>query len=165
MLEVISPSTKKLRTVLHTIRSSKLQREVFRKYARMVEHREREPPRLDVVIRWNSTLEMFRQAIKVRDILFTISDLTISSDFNGYVLTGEDWNHIHAMEEWLDTPAEVSTFLRGSRYPTLSLASRAYNCLQNHFNQFLDSSLLGSSNSHKRCFKKLPRTTYILDPS
>ena len=145
-LEVISPSTEKLRTVLSTIRSSKVRREVFRKYARLVEHREREPPRLDVVTRWNSTLEMFRQAIKDRDVLnFTISDLTISSDFNGYVLTGEDWSHIHAMEEWLDTPAEVSTFLGGSRYPTLSLASLAYNCLLNHCNQFLDSSLPASS--------------------
>ena len=145
-LEVISPSTEKLRTVLSTIRSSKVRREVFRKYARLVEHREREPPRLDVVTRWNSTLEMFRQAIKDRDILtLTVSDLTISSDFNGYVLTGEDWSHIHAMEEWLDTPAEVSTFLGGSRYPTLSLASLAYNCLLNHCNQFLDSSLPASS--------------------
>ncbi len=145
-LEVISPSTEKLRTVLHTIRSSKVRREVFRKYARMVEHHEREPPRLDVVTRWNSTLEMFRQSIKDRDVLnFTISDLTISSDFNGNVLTGEDWSHIHAMAEWLDTPAEVSTFLGGSRYPTLSLASLAYNCLLNHCNEFLDSSLPGSS--------------------
>ena len=66
----------------------------------MVEHHEREPPRLDVVTRWNSTLEMFRQAIKDRDVLnFTISNLTISSDFNGYALTVEDWSHIHAMEE------------------------------------------------------------------
>ena len=89
---------------------------------------------------------MFRQAIKDRDILnFTISDLTISSDFNGYALTVEDWSHIHAMEEWLETPAEVSTFLGGSRYPTLSLASLAYNCLLNHCNQFLDSSPPGSS--------------------
>ena len=96
----------------------------------MVEHRESEPPRLDVIRRWNSTLEMFTQVIKDRDILnFTISYLTISSDFNGYVLTREDWNHIHAMEEWLDTPAKVSNFLGGSRYPTLSLASLAYNCL------------------------------------
>ena len=90
-LEVISPSTEKLRTVLHTIRSSKVRREVFRKYAKMVEHCEKEPPSLDVVTRWNSTLEMFRQAIKDRDVLnFTISDLTISSDFNGYVFTGDD---------------------------------------------------------------------------
>ena len=90
-LEVISTSTKKLRTMLHTISSSKFRREVFRKYARTVEHREREPPRLDVVTRWNSTLEMFTQVNKDRDILnFTISYLTISSDFNGYVLTRED---------------------------------------------------------------------------
>ena len=145
-LEIISPSTEKLRTVLQIIRSSKVRREVFRKYAKMVEHREKETPRLDVVTRWNSTLEMFRQAIKDRDILnFTISDLTISSDFNGYALTVEDWSHIHVMEEWLETPAEVSTFLGGSRYPTLSLASLAYNCLLNHCNQFLDSSPPGSS--------------------
>ena len=68
-LEIISPSTEKLRTVLQIIRSSKVRREVFRKYAKMVEHREKEPPRLDVVTRWNSTLEMFRPAIKDRDIL------------------------------------------------------------------------------------------------
>ena len=36
-LEVISPSTEKLRIVLHTIRSSKVRRELFRKYARTVE--------------------------------------------------------------------------------------------------------------------------------
>ena len=154
-LEIISPSTEKLRTMLQTIRSSKVRREVFRKYAKMVEHREKEPPRLDVVTRWNSTLEMFRQAIKDRDILnFTISDLTISSDFNGYVLTVEDWSHIHAMEEWLETPAEVSTFLGGSRYPTLSLASLAYNCLLNHCNQFLDSSLPRSSRFTQEVLQK-----------
>ena len=53
-LEVISPSTEKLRTTLITIRSSKLRREVFRKYTRLVEHRERETPVLDVITRsWN----------------------------------------------------------------------------------------------------------------
>ena len=112
----------------------------------MVEHCEREPPRLDVVTRWNSTLEMFRQAIKDKDLLnFAISKLTISSAFNGYVLNLEGWSHIHAMEEWLDTPAKVSTFLGGSRYPIISLTSLAYNCLLNHCNQFLDSSLPASS--------------------
>ena len=85
----------------------------------MVEHREREPSRLDVVTIWNSTLEMFTQAIMDRDVLnFTISNLTISSDFNGYVLTGEDWGHVHDLEEWLDTTTKVSTLLGGSRYPT-----------------------------------------------
>ena len=70
---------------------------MFRKYARMVEHREREPLRLDVVTIWNS------QVVKDRDVLnLTISNLTISSDFNCYVLTREYWSHIHAMEEWLE---------------------------------------------------------------
>ena len=74
------------------------------KYVRMVEHHERKSPRLDVVTSWKSTLEMFRWAIKNIDVLnFTVLNLTSSSYFDGYVLTREDWSHIHALEEWLDT--------------------------------------------------------------
>ena len=46
-----------------------------------------------------STLEMYRHAIKEREILnFTILDLAISRDFSDCILTGEDWSHISSME-------------------------------------------------------------------
>ena len=58
------------------------------------------------------------------------------------------------MEDWLDTHAEGSSSLGGSRYPTLSQASLAYNCLLNHCTQFLDSSLLGSSRFTQEVLQK-----------
>ena len=48
------------------------------------------------------------------------------------------------MEEWLDTHGEVSTFLGGSKYPTLSVASLAYNCLLDHCNKYFICSNDGS---------------------
>ena len=100
-LEVISISTIKLRNILVSIRSCKVRRAIFRKYSRsMYEHGEREPPSIDVITRWNSTLVMYQEAIKLRDIITcTITDSAIAGDFVNGILTLEDWNHIQAMEQ------------------------------------------------------------------
>ncbi|KAL3683509.1 hypothetical protein R1sor_001531 [Riccia sorocarpa] len=51
------------------------------------------------------------------------------------------------MSEWLLTPAKVSTFLGGSKYPTLTVATLSYNCLLAHCNKYLgaDSQVPESS--------------------
>ena len=102
-LEVISISTIKLRNILVSIRSSKVQDTRTRTtiYSRsMYEHGEREPPSIDVITRWNSTLVMYQEAIKLRDIITcTITDSAIAGDFVNGILTLEDWNHIQAMEQ------------------------------------------------------------------
>ena len=138
-LEVISPSTMKLRNILVSIRSSKVRRAIFRKYSKsMYEHGEREPPCLDIITRWNSTLEMYQEALKLRDVLScTIADSIIAADFVDSMLTIDDWNHIQAMEQWLLLPARICTYLSGSKYPTLSLASLAFNGMLSHCNKYL----------------------------
>jgi hypothetical protein len=73
----------KLRNILVTIRTSKVHRVVFSKYSiSMFEGVEQEPPCIDVVTRWNSTLVIYQQSLKLRSILTcTIIDSTIASEF------------------------------------------------------------------------------------
>jgi hypothetical protein len=66
----------------------------------MFEGIEQEPPCIDVVTRWNSTLVMYQQSLKLRSVLTcTITDSTIAVDFYDDTLTMEDWNHIQEMEQ------------------------------------------------------------------
>jgi hypothetical protein len=60
---------------------------------------EQEPPCLDFVTRWNSTLVMYQQAIKLRDVMIcTVSDIAIAHDFIDHTLTNEDYNHIQSID-------------------------------------------------------------------
>ena len=75
-LEVISPSTMKLRNILLSIRSCKVRGAIIRS---MYEHGEWEPPCLDIITRWNSTLEMYQEVLKLKDVLScTIADFVDS---------------------------------------------------------------------------------------
>ena len=81
---------------------------------------------------------MYIQALKVRDALnCIISDRMVAAEFKDEILNNEDWYHIEGMVEWLDVFARVCTYLSGSKYPTLSMASLAFNRLLSHFNDFL----------------------------
>ena len=164
--EFISPSTMKLRNILLSIRSSKVRRAIFRKYSRsMYEHGEREPPCLDIITRWTSTLEMYQEALKPRDVLScTIADSIIAADFVDSMLTIDDWNHIQAMEQWLLLLARICTYLSGSKYPTLSIASLAFNGLLTHCNKYLgvdvESMNLAQARQLLKCKKNLVRNVY-----
>ena len=135
-LSVISPSTMKFTNILLSIRSSKVRRAIFRKYSKsMYEHGEREPPCLDIIMRWNSTLEMYQEALKLRYVLScTIVNSIIAAYFIDSMFNIDYWNHIQAMEQWLLLPARICTYLSGSKYPTLSLASLAFNGMLSHCN-------------------------------
>ena len=66
----------------------------------MYEHGEREPPCLDIITRWNSTLEMDQEALKLRDVLSCIiADSIIVSDFIDSTRTRDYWNQIQGMEQ------------------------------------------------------------------
>ena len=81
---------------------------------------------------------MYQEALKLRDVLScTIADSIIAVDFVDSMLTIDDWNHIQAMEQWLLLPARICTYLSGSKYPTLSLASLAFNGMLSHCNKYL----------------------------
>ena len=100
-LEVISPSTMRLRNTLLSIRSSKFRRAISRKYSRsMYDHGGWEPLCLDIITRWNSTLEMDQEALKLRDVLSCIiADSIIVSDFIDSTRTRDYWNQIQGMEQ------------------------------------------------------------------
>ena len=129
----------KLRNTLVSIHSSKICRDIFRKYSRsMCDHGEQELPCIEDIARWNSTLMMYQQAIKLRDVLnCTITDSTIVANFTDNMLSPEDWSHIEAMEQWLLLPARFCAYLSGSKYPTLSIASLAFTGLLTHCNKYL----------------------------
>ena len=105
----------KLRRTIHVIRTSKVARAIFKKYSKnMCEGIEQEPPCLDCVTRWNSTLVMYQQVIKLRDVMICIvSDIAIAHDFTDHTLTNEDWNHIQSMEQWLLVAAVICNYLSG----------------------------------------------------
>ena len=141
-LEAITP-TMKLRKTLHSIRTSKVSRAIFKKYSKtMHENGEHEPPCLDCITRWNSTLIMYQQSLKLRDVLIcTTSDKAIANEFVDYTLSIEDWNHIQSMEQWLLVPAKICNHLSGSKYPTLSLATLAFNHLLSHCNKYISMDI------------------------
>ena len=98
--KVINQSTYKLRNLIYFIRSSKVKRAIFKRFAKtMYEHGERDPPCLDCPTRWNSTLEMYQEALKVKNILLcTMSNNNSINEFTGEMPNGNDWNHITSNE-------------------------------------------------------------------
>ena len=71
----------------------------------------------------------------------TITDKNITHEFADHILTLEDWNHIHSMEQWLLVPGVICNYLSGSKYPTLSIASLAFNHLLTHCNNYINMEL------------------------
>ena len=138
-LEVITPSTMTLRKTLHSIRTSKVSRAIFKKYSKtMHENGEHEPPCVDCITRWNSTLIMYQQSLKLRDVLIcTTSDNAIANEFVDHTLSIEDWSHIQSMEQWFLLPAKICTYLSESKYTTLSLAALAFNHLLSHCHKYI----------------------------
>ncbi|KAL2644844.1 hypothetical protein R1flu_012431 [Riccia fluitans] len=51
------------------------------------------------------------------------------------------------MCDWLKVPAEVSTFMGGSKYPTLTVASLSFNAMLVHFNKYLGVDSQGASST------------------
>ena len=61
------------------------------------------------------------------------------------MLTINDWNHIQAMEQCMLLPARICSYLSGSKYPALSIASLAFNGLLTHCNKHLVMDMESSS--------------------
>ena len=72
----------------------------------MYNRSEREPPCLDVLARWNSTLEMYEDAIKVKNILHTLLELHKEELPND-----DDWYHIQGMVDWFGKSTPLSHLL------------------------------------------------------
>mgnify|MGYP000067080043 CR=1 FL=1 len=92
---------------------------------------------------------MYQEALKLRDVLScTIADSIIAADFVDSMLI------IQEMEECLLLPARFYTYLSGSKCPTLSIASLAFNgmlTLLTHCNKYLgvDLESIESSSSQE----------------
>ena len=108
----------------------------------MHENGEQEPPCLDCITRWNSTLIMYQQSLKLRDVLIcTTSDKVIVDEFVDHTLSIEDWSHIQSMEQWLLVPAKICNYLSGSKYLTLSIVALAFNNLLAHCNKYISMDM------------------------
>jgi hypothetical protein len=91
---------------------------------------------------WASSFPMYQKALELRD---------------GLSLTGEDWNRIQAMEQWLRLPFGAYRYLSSSREPkkkqkqkkhaTVSLYSLALACLEAQCERYkaVDARSCGSS--------------------
>ena len=65
-------------------------------------------------------------------ISVTTLDGNIASDFTSYSLISIDMDHIRAIEKWLYTLLRcLSTFMGGSKYPTLPLTSHVFKFVIN----------------------------------
>ena len=80
---------------------------------------EQESSCLDCVTRWNSTLVMYQQTIKLRDIMScTISNKVIAHEFVDRSLSIDDWNHV-SMDQCFLVPSIIFNYMSGSKYPIL----------------------------------------------
>ena len=110
----------------------------------MFEGIEQEPPCINVITRWNSTLVMYKQFLKLRSVLIcTIIDTVVATDFSDDTLTIEEWNNgcLYLL---------VCKFLSGSKYPTLFAVSNPYNRLLNNCNKYLVKDLNVGYNQFER---------------
>ena len=108
----------------------------------MHENGEHEPSCVDYITRWKSTLIMYQQSLKLRDVVIcTTSDNAIANEFVDHTLSIEDWSHIQSMEQWLLVPAKICNYLSGSKYPTLSIAAIAFNNLLSHCNKYISMDM------------------------
>ena len=81
---------------------------------------------------------MYQEALKVKNILLcTMLDNNSITEFTGEMPNGDDWNHITSMVKWLECPARISTYLGGSKYPTLSVVGFAFSRLLAHCNHYV----------------------------
>ena len=94
---------------------------------------------------------MYQEALKLIDILScTITDSIIVADFIDSMLTIDYWNHIQEMEQWLLLHARICTYLSGSKYPTLLIASLAFNGLLTHCNKYLGVDMESTESSSSK---------------
>ena len=108
----------------------------------MHENEEQEPPFLDCITTWNSTLIMYQQSLKLKDVLVgATSYKAIVDEFVDHTLSIEDGSQIQSMEQWLLVPVRICNYLSGSKYPTLSLATLAFNHLLSHCNKYLSMDM------------------------
>ena len=94
----------KLWKTLHSIHTSKVSKAIFKKYPKtMHENGEQAPSCLDCITsRWNSTIIIYQQSLKWRDVLiYTTSDKAIADVFVDHTISIEDWSHIKSMQQWL----------------------------------------------------------------
>ena len=81
---------------------------------------------------------MYKDVLKVKNILlYTMFEHKSNNEFGGEMPSDDDWNHIVGMVKWLECPSRMSTYLGGSKYPTLSVVVLAFTRLLSHCNQYV----------------------------
>ena len=112
---------------------------MYRQLFKTFNHQEREPPRLDVITRWNSTYIMIKESLAAKNIIeLVMHNDEFKTDFENVFVTPEDFCQLQAVAEFLATPAKISTFLGGDvGYCTISRAIAANKLLMDHCQKFL----------------------------
>ena len=112
---------------------------MYRQLFKTFNHQDREPPRLDVITRWNSTYIMIKESLAAKNIIeLVMHNDEFKTDFENVFVTPEDFCQLPAVAEFLATPAKISTFLGGDvGYCTISRAIAANKLLMDHCQKFL----------------------------
>ena len=174
-LDVMCPTTMKLRKTLKSIHKCKTHRALFKRYSRtMFDKGEREPPCMDAVTRWNSTLVMYQQAIELKDVInWTITECSVPTNVNEYLLTREEWTHVECMIEWLAMPTKISmdrsTPLSHQRVPFSRFLDHCNNYVAMDITVFPNmsnvatlKSTIRSKSSMFAIFDKVPRNHKVI---
>jgi len=83
-------------------------------------------PVRDVITRWNSTYLMLKRALLIRKGL---DDITDFRDFRKYKIEKAEWKTMAEFTRFLKEFYVITTFVEGSKYPTLSSVVPLYNSL------------------------------------
>jgi hypothetical protein len=82
---------------------------------------------LDMPVRWNSTYEMVSTAIKLQTPITAIcATQQMDMSMRDIALTPEDWNTLHALQNFFYIFVKPSQKLQASLYPTLNFAIPQY---------------------------------------
>ncbi|CEO95061.1 hypothetical protein PBRA_009593 [Plasmodiophora brassicae] len=139
-VEWFEPVLGNLRSLLSTIRVSKVRRDIFRSICRSMSNVEREPPCTDCPTRFNSTHIMIQQCLALRPALDVIAlHERCAGDLDQFRRTNAQWVQIQHVSSFLDLPARLSTFLGGDNYPTISVAVRVNEKMISHCRDVLAS--------------------------
>ena len=92
---------------------SKVKRDMYRELSRTLTSQAREPPRLDVVTRWNSTHLMVKNAVESRSIIdLMMHNDDIKSDFAEVVVTPAAWMELGDISKFLEVHSADFNFSR-----------------------------------------------------
>jgi len=135
-LDMVKPTTAKLRAGLGLMRTGKARRQAFRDKAQKILKTPREPPCQDSPTRWNSTHKMVSQSIQLNKVIGAV--LASDDCYKPYILEKVEWRVLGMVQAFLGVPDEVSTIIGTSKTCSLSSGVRCNDFLIGHCNNFVD---------------------------